>query len=137
MFSASLLGHATLEAVYVYFNTASYDEIERDEKVMFWSHFFYGRSAFINPIFEGDNRGPVGFDRGHHGPSHWLFHPQWSRDHLLPSQASFIFLINSFITDFDFLSFSFLRFFMSLKIPRTEIVSSVKKRFENHLTTKD
>ena len=47
LFSASLLGHATLEAVYIYFNTATYDEIERDEKVMFWSHLFFdGRSAF-------------------------------------------------------------------------------------------
>ena len=41
LLSASLLGHATLEAVYIFFNTASYDEIERDEKVMFWNHLFF------------------------------------------------------------------------------------------------
>ena len=33
--------------------------------------------------------------------------------------------------------FSFLRFFMSLKIPRADVVSSVRKRFENPLTRKD
>ena len=27
--------HAPLEAVYIYFDTATYDEIERDEKVKF------------------------------------------------------------------------------------------------------
>ena len=33
-FSATiLLDHAPLEAVYIYFDTATYDEIERDEKV--------------------------------------------------------------------------------------------------------
>ena len=40
--------------------------------------------------FEGDNGSPIGFDRRHHGPSHWLLHPQRSRDHLLPSQVSLI-----------------------------------------------
>ena len=32
---------------------------------------------------------------------------------------------------------SFLRFFMSLKIPRAAVVSAVKKRFENHLTRRE
>ena len=32
---------------------------------------------------------------------------------------------------------SLRRFFMSLKIGRTEVVSAVRKRFENHLTRKD
>ena len=30
---ATMLEHAPLEAVYIYFNTATYDEIGRDEKV--------------------------------------------------------------------------------------------------------
>ena len=30
---ASVLEHAPLEAVYIYFDTTTYDEIERDEKV--------------------------------------------------------------------------------------------------------
>ena len=30
-----MLEHAPLEAVYIYFDTATYDEIERDEKVTF------------------------------------------------------------------------------------------------------
>ena len=33
IFPAITLGHAPLEAVYIYFDTATYDEIERDEKV--------------------------------------------------------------------------------------------------------
>ena len=35
LFPASVLGQAPLEAVYIYFDTATYDEIERDEKVTF------------------------------------------------------------------------------------------------------
>ena len=31
--SATTLHHAKLEEVYIYFDTATYDEIERDEKV--------------------------------------------------------------------------------------------------------
>jgi len=31
--SATVLEHAPLEAVYIYFDTATYDEIEKDEKV--------------------------------------------------------------------------------------------------------
>ena len=33
LFPATMLEHAPLEAVYIYFDTATYDEIERDEKV--------------------------------------------------------------------------------------------------------
>ena len=33
IFAATTLEHAPLEAVYIYFDTATYDEIERDEKV--------------------------------------------------------------------------------------------------------
>ena len=31
-----MLEHAQLEAVYIYFDTATYDEIESDVKVMLW-----------------------------------------------------------------------------------------------------
>ena len=41
LFSAATLEHAPLEVVYIYFDTATYDEIERDEKVMeTFLHFF-------------------------------------------------------------------------------------------------
>ena len=33
-----MLEHAPLEAVYIYFDTATYDEIERDEKVQALFH---------------------------------------------------------------------------------------------------
>ena len=87
--------------------------------------------------FEGDNGSPTGFNRRHNGPPHWLLHPQWSRDHLLPSKVSFIFFDKFFHCYFWFFKLSFLRFFMSLKTPRTDVVSAVKKRFENHLTRKN
>ena len=89
-----MLEHAPLKAVYIYFDTATYDEIKRDEKVMFWIHLFFGRQCVYEPstrLFEGDNGSPIGFDWRHHGPSHWLLHTQWSRDHLLPSEVSLIF----------------------------------------------
>ena len=35
------------------------------------------------------------------------------------------------------INFYSLRFFMSLKTSRTDVVSAVKKRFENHLTKKN
>ena len=34
LFSGTTLEHAPLEAMYIYFDTATYDEIERDEKVV-------------------------------------------------------------------------------------------------------
>ena len=34
LFPASVLEHAPLDAVYIYFDTATYDEIGRDEKVL-------------------------------------------------------------------------------------------------------
>ena len=49
MVSATILEHAPLKAVYIYFDTATYDEIKRDEKVLFWIHLFFGRhSVFTN-----------------------------------------------------------------------------------------
>ena len=39
-----MLEHAPLEAVYIYFDTATYDEIERDEKVQALFHIVYHMS---------------------------------------------------------------------------------------------
>ena len=38
MFTVTTLEHAPLEAVYIYFDTATYDEIERDEKVLLYDN---------------------------------------------------------------------------------------------------
>ena len=38
MFTVTTLEHAPLEAVYIYFDTATYDEIERDEKVSLYDN---------------------------------------------------------------------------------------------------
>ena len=40
MVSAFTLEHAPLKAVYIYFDTATYDEIERDQKVLFSASSF-------------------------------------------------------------------------------------------------
>ena len=40
MFPATTFEHAPLEAVYIYFDTATYDEIERDEKVVLYDNHF-------------------------------------------------------------------------------------------------
>ena len=79
LFPATTLVHAPLEAVYIYFDTATYDEIERDVKV-----------AFLAPLdillrsqcsswqkLKGNSGGSIGAYRRHDGPSHWLLHPQW------------------------------------------------------------
>ena len=34
------MDHAPLEAVYIYFDTATYDEIERDVKVNWYIYFY-------------------------------------------------------------------------------------------------
>ena len=100
-----MLEHAPLEAVYIYFDTATYDEIERDEKVIFCQDmsgllFVF---VFVEPKFfgtmnskkryymllEGDNGSPIRLDRRHHGPSNWFLHPKWSRNHLLHSKVFF------------------------------------------------
>ena len=39
LFSATMLDHNPLEAVYIYFDTATYDEIEKDEKVIVFLYF--------------------------------------------------------------------------------------------------
>ena len=44
-----MLEHGPPKALYIYFDTATYDEIKRDEKVLFWIHLFFGRhSVFMN-----------------------------------------------------------------------------------------
>ena len=51
LFSATIIEHSPLEAVYIFFDTATYDEIERDEKVMLEGHvcdFFLQKSIGIN-----------------------------------------------------------------------------------------
>ena len=46
-----MLEHAPLEAVYIYFDTATYDEIERDVKVKFFNSCTFENS----PIIESPN----------------------------------------------------------------------------------
>ena len=87
-----MLEHAQLEAVYIYFDTATYDEIERDEKVMM-SVESTNDGVDVMLILEqcqGHNGGPIGLDRRHDGASHGLLNFKWSRDRLLPRQVSLV-----------------------------------------------
>ena len=40
-FAAAMLDHAPLEAVYIFFDTATYDDIERDVKVILFSQTLF------------------------------------------------------------------------------------------------
>ena len=71
-----MLEHAPLEAVYIYFDTATYDEIERDVKVC---NFVEDKKIGLS----GDIGGPIGSHRGHNGSTYWVLDPKWRRDHLL------------------------------------------------------
>ena len=107
--SATTLEFAPLQTVHIYFDTATYDEIERDVKVTFPTALNANESTsgeeFYVPILivlgynirvikavnglKGDTGGSTGLDWRHNGSSHWLLHPQWRRDHLLHDQVSF------------------------------------------------
>ena len=117
--------HAPLQAVYIYFDTATFDEIERDEKVKL--------TVIVEPVTKklilGDSGSSTRPYWRHNGSSHRLLNPQWSGDHLLSYQVEFC--------PHPDLSLNFsYRFFMSLTVNRAEVVTAVNKRFENHLTTK-
>ena len=47
LFPASELAHAPLEAVYIYFDTSTYDEIEKDQKVVSFSFSSCRKIIFI------------------------------------------------------------------------------------------
>ena len=112
--------HSPLGAVYIFFDTSTYDEIERDVKVvngfptkkdLKHRNNFLVFTSSLDILLKlkhdkGDNGSPIGPDWRHNGPSHWLLHPQWNRNHLLHLQVFFIFLL------------LIPRFFMSLRIAR-------------------
>ena len=76
---------APLEAVYIFFDTATYNEIERDVKVKAKKILTFG--LMQKWIHAGDNRGPIGSHWRHNGPPHGLLHPKRGRDHLLRGQV--------------------------------------------------
>ena len=121
-----MLEHAPLEAVYVYFDTAVYDEIERDIKVIFVSSniWWAQNKKELKVTMEaqlGLIGGTMGLLTGFSILSgveiiYYLFRFPW------------------FILD----NFLFFRFVLSLKLPRVEdLMSAVKKRFEKDLTEMD
>ena len=72
--SVTMLDHAPLETVYIHYDTATYDEIERDQKVT----TVFQSIVLIWALLQGEYGSSTGFDRRHNGSSHRLLHSQWS-----------------------------------------------------------
>ena len=74
-FSATLIEHAPLEAIYIYFDTATYDEIERDVKVNLCGLRKKGNLTWKHLL--GHHGGSTRAHRRHNGPSYWILYSQW------------------------------------------------------------
>ena len=85
--SGATVEHAPLEAVYIFFDTATYNEIERDVKVKKKTTNIVLLLDPCKNMHAGDHRGPIGPHWRHDGPPHWLLPPQRGRDHLLRGQV--------------------------------------------------
>ena len=85
--------------MYIFFDTATFDKIERDVKVK--RHIFNLSLTSTSVISsewlittqcvtlnkKGDKWSAAEPDWRHDGSSYWLLHPQWGRDHLLSDQT--------------------------------------------------
>ena len=58
-----------LQVVHIYFETSTFDRVEKDVKVILED------DLFLQFPIKGDPGGSVGFDRRHDGTLHWVFHP--------------------------------------------------------------
>ena len=87
------LNASSLHLVQIYFDTATFDEIERDEKVKssllahLLSWFVLG---IICNLYIGQVRRATQSHRGHNGTSLWIFNHQRNRDFPFPGQARHI-----------------------------------------------
>ena len=92
--SADTVEHAPLEAVYIFFDTATYNEIERDVKVtkvtVLAFRFIHGNALKawqkLTCILAGDNWGTIGSYWRHNGPPHWFLPSQRDWNPLLCAQ---------------------------------------------------
>ena len=125
LISVTILEHAPLEAVYIYFDTATYDEIERDEKVV--THFLdcVPIKTFLGKLIKVTMEAQLGLIGGTMG---------------LLTGFSILMELRSSTSSSGFLislgKFLFCRFLMSLNTYGAEMVAAVKKRFIN-LTKRD
>ena len=71
-----------MQVVQIYFDTATFDEIEKDVKVIVDI-----AEKGLKLRHKGDDGGCSWLGWGHNGSSHWLLHPQRGRDHLLRPQV--------------------------------------------------
>ena len=103
--------HSPLEAVYIFFDTATYDEIERDEKVMLEGHvcdFFLQKSIGINlKVTIEAQLGLIGGTMG-----------LLTGFSILSGVEIVYFLLKFLLNFFDNNNIPFARFFLSLKIRR-------------------
>ena len=75
----------------IYFDTATYDEIERDVKVNLYPLILLLVLYKEVILFVSGDHGVSSWsDRWHDGSSHWILHSQWHRDCLLCSQVLFL-----------------------------------------------
>ena len=70
--------YPSLQFFEIYFDTATYDQIDRDVKVNIKSYYDQ-----INFDIKGDTRGGSWPDWRHHGSLHWILNSKRHRDHLL------------------------------------------------------
>ena len=61
-----------LQVVHIYFDTSTFDRVEKDVKVILED------DLFLQLPIKGDPGGSVGFDWRHNGTLHWLLNPQWN-----------------------------------------------------------
>ena len=124
-----MLEYAPLKAVYIFFDTATYDEIERDEKVLFSSpHIFVIYSVFIMNAMCIYLKVTMEAQLGLIGGTMGLL----TGFSILSGVEIIYYLLRIRLFSvqlllFNFLYFCFFRFFMSLKTPTTEIWKSFDK----------
>ena len=115
--SATLLDHGPLQAVYIYFDTATFDEIERDEKVTLETsfglrHVFNYESAFAN-VLKVTMEAQLGLIGGTMG--------LLTGFSILSGVEIIYYLLRCFF-GFPLSDYLILRFFVSLKVPRAVVV---------------
>ena len=125
------MNHAALESVHIYFDTATYDEIERDVKVNSFNIFCILSELNYNEYGKVTTEAQLGLIGGTMG---------LLTGFSILSGVEIIYYLLRFILYICLFLFKtinlLLRFFMSLRIPRADVVSAVKNKFDNHLMKK-
>ena len=70
-----------LHLVHIYFDTSTFDQVEKDVKVTKKQNMPCISKQCL--LISGDSGGSIGFDWRDNGTLHWLLNPQWHWDSLL------------------------------------------------------